>query len=174
MPSGESTPSARGFERRWWRSCSLTMGGPSRRRFTEYQKPSSSSALPPRRPTALRMATSASRHRTSLSWRSYHRQAASSLRGQAGCMTRAPAGAQISGWPTQRRRLGQLRGAGSGEKLVGGVDHDVAALPRPDPAPELDLAPGLDARYVRAPVEERGDLPGAVGDLAREHAAVLH
>src|SRR5215831_20854988 len=82
-------------------------------------------------------------------------------------------GAQISPAGSERR-LGQLRGAGSDQKLVGGVDHDVAALPHPDPAPELDLAPGLDAGYVRAPVEERGDLPGAVGDQAGEHAAVLH
>src|SRR5580700_2609584 len=58
MPSGESTPSARTLDSRWCRSCSLTIGGPSRRRFTEYQKPSGRSPLPPRKPTALRMATS--------------------------------------------------------------------------------------------------------------------
>src|SRR5215471_20302561 len=62
----------------------------------------------------------------------------------------------------------------SGDELVGGVDHDRAVVPDPGPAAEQDLAPGLDAGYVRAPVEQRGDLPGAVGDQAGEHAAVFH
>src|SRR5215813_8507511 len=71
-------------------------------------------------------------------------------------------------------RAGADGAGGSGDELVGGVDHDQAGLLDPDPAAEQDPAPGLDAGYVRAPVEERGDLPGAVGDPAGEHAAVLH
>src|SRR5215470_211940 len=71
-------------------------------------------------------------------------------------------------------RAGADGAGGSGDELVGGVDHDHAGILDPDPAAEHDLAPGLDAGYVRAPVEERGDLPGAVGDQAGEDAAVFH
>src|SRR5215472_14398791 len=135
MPSGDSTPRARGFDRRWWRSCSLTMGGPSRRRFTEYQKLSSSSSPPrPRRPTALRMATSVRPVDRKSLWPSYHRQAVSRPRGGAGDMTV---------WHRGPVRAGA---GGSGDELVGRVDHDHAGILDPDPAAEQDLAPGLDAR----------------------------
>src|SRR5262252_2251682 len=134
MPSGESTPSASGFDRRWWRSCSLTMGGPSSRRFTEYQKPSSSSP-PVRKPAALRMATSVRPVDRKSLWPSYHRQAMSRPCGWAGDMT---------GWPGD----GADGAGGSGDELVGGVDHDQAGLLDSDPATEHDLAPGLDAGYV--------------------------
>jgi hypothetical protein len=43
-PSQDSTPSASGLDSRWFFSCSVTSGGPSARRFTEYQNPSGSSA----------------------------------------------------------------------------------------------------------------------------------
>ena len=59
MPSGESTPSASGLDSRCSPSCSLTSGGPSSRRFTEYQKPSVRSGPRSRTSTALRMAGSA-------------------------------------------------------------------------------------------------------------------
>ena len=59
MPSGDSTPSASVLDSRCSPSSALIIGGPSRRRFAEYQKVSGSSfALsPPSRPAALRTAT---------------------------------------------------------------------------------------------------------------------
>ena len=43
-PSQDSTPSASGLDSRWFFSCSVTSGGPSTRRLTEYQNPSGGSA----------------------------------------------------------------------------------------------------------------------------------
>src|ERR1700680_4349638 len=57
IPSGASTPSASTLDSRCSPSCSLTMGGPSRRRFSEYAKPSGRSSRLPKRPTAFRIAT---------------------------------------------------------------------------------------------------------------------
>src|ERR1700733_6081084 len=57
MPSGESTPSASGLDSRCSPSCSLTSGGPSRRRLVEYQKLSGIVVLLSSRPIAFRAAT---------------------------------------------------------------------------------------------------------------------
>ena len=73
MPSGDSTPRASGLDSRCSPSCSLTSGGPSSRRFTEYQKPSGRSGPPSRTSTAFRMAKDLRLlpfH--TLPWTSYH------------------------------------------------------------------------------------------------------
>src|SRR5215469_897990 len=152
MPSGESTPRARGFDRRWWLSCSLTMGGPSRRRFIEYQKPSGRSPLPPRKPTAFRMATSVGPvDSKSPSWSSYHRLAAFSHT-RADQMTAGPPGCCWPGPAVHMNGPAVPRGQDPGtrlEQLVGGVDHDSAGLPYAHPAAELDSGAWLHPGYLR-------------------------
>src|SRR5215469_8636498 len=114
------------------------MGGPSRRRFTEYQKVSSSSSpRRPRRPTVLRMATSVRPVDRESLWPSYHRRAVSRPCAGAG---------DVTGWP---RGMLRAQACGSGDELVGGVDHDQPVLLGPDPAAKKDLAPGLHAGDVR-------------------------
>ncbi len=56
MPSGARTPSAATLDSRCSLSSSLTMGGPSSRRFSVYPTPSGRLSLLPRKPTALRIA----------------------------------------------------------------------------------------------------------------------
>ena len=57
IPSGDSTPSASGLDRRCSPRSWLTSGGPSSLRLVEYQKVSGSALLRSSKPAALRVAT---------------------------------------------------------------------------------------------------------------------
>src|SRR5689334_6065471 len=57
MPSGDSTPSASGFDSRCSPRSWLTSGGPSSRRLVVYQKVSGRPELLSSKPVALRVAT---------------------------------------------------------------------------------------------------------------------
>ena len=57
MPSGDSTPSASGLDSRSSPSWSFTSGGPSSRRFSEYENVSGRSSPRLSNPAALRTAT---------------------------------------------------------------------------------------------------------------------
>src|ERR1700748_503950 len=59
-------------------------------------------------------------------------------------------------------------------QLVRGIDHDPGPALDPDRAAEPDPGPAFDAGDVRAAVEQRGQVPGGVADLAGQHRVPLH
>src|SRR5690242_14027343 len=116
------------------------MGGPSRRRFTEYQKPSGRSPLPPRKPTAFRMATSQVPSIADALVAFIPPFACGLSMGMAGLPhgPRARAAAwdvlapRSRGWPRP-----PVPGRASGQEVVGGVHHDRAGVLHPHAATEL-------------------------------------